>query len=363
MRPTNHIAPTPARPRASRLGAASVVSVTALAGVSGFVADAFGERVLKHAKRRAMLDIEAIEHEDCVIPHITMATFIHEIARQSGEEHLGLILAPHLSIASKGCWGEYMLGAPTLGEAIRRGSATIGFHSNGDVLSIATDNGNALLSYASPARSMEGYPHVACATAGILLSICRAYLPASWRPRYIGLDIARPRRPGVFEDTFQCPVLFNTRSVTVCLEAELLRTPAQQPGRYAFTTIENLARARVDLRTLDGLRDIIAQQIWSQVLTGHVSIESTAQSLNTSVRTLQRELNRQGTTFRRLASALRAKRASELLRHTDESVTSIAMSLGYSAPPHFTRAFRNATGMTPQEFHRHRARTALRRNR
>jgi AraC-like DNA-binding protein len=101
---------------------------------------------------------------------------------------------------------------------------------------------------------------------------------------------------------------------------------------------------------LNSLRDIIVQQIWSQVLTGEVSIESAARSLGTSVRTLQRELNREGTDFRTMANAMRTRRAIELLRQTNASVTNIAMVLGYSSPAHFARAFHNATGLSPKQF-------------
>jgi hypothetical protein len=62
---------------------------------------------------------------------------------------------------------------------------------------------------------MEGYPHIACGAAGVLVSICRAFLPANWRPLRIELDIARPRCVGVFEDTFECPVLFRAPKVSV----------------------------------------------------------------------------------------------------------------------------------------------------
>ena len=127
--------------------------------MSSFVRDAFGERVLKHANHAAMLDIEAIEDEDCFVPHLVVSSFADTVAHLSGEEHFGLIVAPHLTIASKGCWGEYMLGAPTLGEAIERGIATIGYHSLGDNMSLVVDgDGGAVRLQPVPRRDNPGIP-------------------------------------------------------------------------------------------------------------------------------------------------------------------------------------------------------------
>jgi hypothetical protein len=148
----------------TRSNSISLVSVTALAGVSGFVRNAFGERVLRRANEVAMLDIETIEDQDCFIPHVTLSAFVDAVARFSGEENLGLLLAPYLSIASKGCWGDYILAAPTLGAAIDRGATTIGFHSRGDAFLVSYNDGQVRLGYTSPAKGKEGYSHIACGT-------------------------------------------------------------------------------------------------------------------------------------------------------------------------------------------------------
>ncbi len=79
-----------------------MISVTALAGVPALVRQSFGEGVLQRANRAAMLDIELIEDRDCFIPHATMTAFLAEIERRTGEAHLGLLLAPHLTLASYG---------------------------------------------------------------------------------------------------------------------------------------------------------------------------------------------------------------------------------------------------------------------
>ncbi len=354
--PTTHFAPVPRRlPARAALGDTPLLTVTALAGVPGFVRESFGERVLQRAVQAAMLDIEAVEDQDCFIPHITVTTFVDAVARFSGDDAFSLTLAPHLTMASKGCWATYMLAAPTLGAAIARGIDTIGFHSRGDVMSLAVHEGTARLAYASAARGFDGYAHVAVGTAGILLSLCRAFLPAAWRPRRIAFDLPRPPRPELFEATFGCPVVFDAPALAVTFPADLLWRRARHGGALPPITVADIARARVECRTLNRLRDVLEQQIWTQVLSGRVSIESAAHAVDTSVRTLQRELNREGTSFRELANAMRIKRAAELLRDTDLSVTAISTVLGYAAPAHFARAFRQGRGISPHEFRVHAA--------
>lgn len=351
MKTANHFVTRVTKlPRAAKLNAPPVISVTALAGVPEFVRNAFGEPTLRRATRAIMLDIEAIEDADSFVPHVTMAKFVQTVAALAGEESFGLMLAPHLTIANYGCWGEYLLGASTLGAAIQRGIGTIGFHTNGDTLSISILGDQARVSYASAAKGLEGYPHVACGAAGVVVSLCRSFLPSDWRPDCVELDFPKPRGQQAFEEAFRCTVLFDAPSITVCFDKSWLTTKAQRRSKSSLVTVEDLARARVDSRMLAGLRDALAEQVWSQVLAGSVSIDSAARSLDVSVRTLQRELSREGTDFRSITSIVRARRAKELLGGTDESISRISTALGYSSPTHFARAFRKATGLSPREF-------------
>lgn len=331
--------------------APTMVSVTALAGIPNLVAHAFGESVLRQANRAAMLDVELIEDQNCFIPHTTLTAFLNEVERRTGEPNIGLMVAPHLSVGRYGCFGDYILEAQTLGEAIERAIRAMEYHSRGDRAGLAVSGGVAVFAYASATHGRDGYRHVACGALGVMLDLCRRFAPPGWRPLRIEMNVPRPPHTHPFETTFGCPILFGATRLAVCLEARILDCP--NPSRRAAPriTLSDLARARLAAGRHD-LAGVVEEHIRLQVLTGAVSIESTARALDISVRSLQRALNQGGIDFRGMTNHVRACRAKELLIETDASVTQIAFDLGYSSPAHFARAFRNVTGAVPSEFRR-----------
>lgn len=325
-----------------------VISSHILHGLPAFLRHEIGERALLQANRAAGFDLELIEDRNCFIPHAAVIGFVNAAARAAGEPNLGILMTPMMNAANYGSFGRYLLGADTLGQSIERAIAALGYHSTDDRMSLAVVGDEARYSYVFALAGRSGYDLIASAAAGVLLSVLRAYLPADWRPLRIELDIDKPRRTGPFEDVFQCPVRFNAPAVTIVMERHHL-TAASRRASWPIVTIEDVARDRQGGAPRD-LLDIVVEQVRAQVITGSVSIDSTAQSMDTSVRTLQRELNRAGTDFRSLANAARIQRATELLRHANGSITVVSAEMGYSSPANFARAFRKATGRAPREF-------------
>lgn len=240
---TNHFAP---RVSTSPLADTPLISVAVLTGVPDFVRGAFGERVFRHACQTAMLDFELIDDGGCFIPQRTMTDFDMAVARSAGEEHLGLKLAPHLTIADYGSWGEYLLGARTLGNAIRRAAATMDFHARGDELTLDLIGGRAPISYVSAARGLDGYPHVAWGTIGVIISLCKSYVPLSWRPQRIDVDLPASRQRALAEDTFECPVVYDAPRLAVRVDREHRAVAGYQRANAAAGTKSGRCRFPYD---------------------------------------------------------------------------------------------------------------------
>jgi len=325
-----------------------VISSHILHGIPDFVRREVGAKALLHANRAAGFDLELVEGRNCFIPHAAVLGFVNAAARVAGEQNLGVLMAPQMDAANYGSYGHYVIGADTLGESIGRAISALRFHSTADRMAIDIIGDEVRYGYRFALAGRDGYEMIASAAAGVLLSVFRAYLPLDWRPLRIELDISKPCRAGLLEDVFQCPVHFNASAVTIVTESRYLSV-GRRHVPSPIVTIEDVERDRQGGAPRD-LLDVVLEQIRAQVLAGSVSIDSAAQSMDTSVRTLQRELNRVGADFRSLANAMRYQRAIELLRHTNGSITRVSAELGYSSPANFARAFRKADGRAPRDF-------------
>jgi AraC-like DNA-binding protein len=325
-----------------------VISSHVLRGLPAFIRDELGEKALHRANRAARFDAELIEDKNYYVAQRSVLDFVNATVEAAGEPNLGLLLAHSMNVADYGTFGSYVFSADTLDQAIRRSIMALRFHSTFDKLLLTTIRDEVRYSYSFALAGSQGYQPIASTAAGELVSLFKAYLPDTWRPLRVELDIPKPTHTTLFEDVFECPVVFNAPAVAVVAERHHLAASSKSPARSVLT-IDDVARDCGEGAPRN-LLNVVFELIRTQLTTGNVSIEEAAQSIDVSVRTLQRELGHAGTDFRRLTSSVRVSRATELLRSSTMSITSISEELGYSSPAGLSRAFRKATGVSPREF-------------
>lgn len=91
---------------------------------------------------------------------------------------------------------------------------------------------------------------------------------------------------------------------------------------------------------------------------GESAVESIAQRLMCSKRTLQRRLAEEGTNYQTILRDTRHELALHYVTRTELPAAEIAFLLGFEAPSSFLRAFHSWTAMTPRQFRaKHKERT------
>jgi AraC-like DNA-binding protein len=88
--------------------------------------------------------------------------------------------------------------------------------------------------------------------------------------------------------------------------------------------------------------------------TGRTTLEEIGRRLAVSTRTLQRQMEAEGTSFQRILSETRETLARHYLTSTTLTPAEIALLLGYDEPNSFSRAFKSWTGTTPATVRRGR---------
>jgi AraC-like DNA-binding protein len=114
------------------------------------------------------------------------------------------------------------------------------------------------------------------------------------------------------------------------------------------TVIDYLARFDRENITMQ-----VRSKIIEQLPEGRPSQGDIAVKLNTSLRSLQRRLRDQDTSFKELLSNTQQELALSYIRDSSRSIGEITYLLGFSEPSNFTRAFKRWTGKSPGEYREH----------
>ena len=83
---------------------------------------------------------------------------------------------------------------------------------------------------------------------------------------------------------------------------------------------------------------------------GDATIASLARALGVSSRSLQRELARNGTSFRLELTRARVRAASQLLESSDDKIEAIARRVGWGSSSQMSAVFRRELGETPAQY-------------
>ncbi len=164
---------------------------------------------------------------------------------------------------------------------------------------------------------------------------------------------AAPERIAEHLRIFRIAPRFLQPHAEMSFDAALLRQPlaAFDPVLHAHLR-EYLDQTLSQVESSDRLISQVERVVAEGLSKGPPDIDVAARRLQMSVRTLQRRLQQDGTSFLNVVSQARQKLAERYLGEASLSLTEIAFLLGFTEPSNFHRAFKRWTGKTPQQARR-----------
>lgn len=109
-----------------------------------------------------------------------------------------------------------------------------------------------------------------------------------------------------------------------------------------------LRRRLTQLESEAPLAERVRMVLLEGLPSGQSSIDETARRLGVSSRTLQRNLQTEGVSYKTVVSQTREQLARHYVADTKLAYAEISFLIGYEEPSSFFRAFRDWTGQTPE---------------
>lgn len=147
---------------------------------------------------------------------------------------------------------------------------------------------------------------------------------------------------------FGAPLRFNAVAPALRLDHALMRAPVTQDEASLEAYIARCPAVWLSRRDFGTtLNDRVRRVLLRRPIADWPSSDELARAMAMSAPTLRRRLSEYGTSVAEMKDEIRRDMAIESLSLGDESVSELAIRLGFSEPSAFHRAFRRWTGQAP----------------
>ncbi len=176
------------------------------------------------------------------------------------------------------------------------------------------------------------------------------------RTQVVPLSVGCPELPthtAEYADYFGVPVS-SADAPTVVFDAADANRPFLTANQAMWQFFEPELRARLsEIKSAASASERVSSALVELLPAGSSSVDSVADKLGTSPRTLQRRLRSEGQSYQGVLNSTRRKLANHYLTNSVMSGSEISFLLGYEHPNSFYRAYQSWTGETPETARRH----------
>jgi AraC-like DNA-binding protein len=298
--------------------------------------------------QRALLPVSFRERPDAWLSYRQARAFVADMAYREGVCDRGLPITDMARVFNRKLI-DPVLGAADLGNAIRQVCITCRAQNSGVRFWLEPNEDMVRLCLLLPlGNNFPGHTISEARTLQLINQLLSEFAGPVFRPSVVQLTSTRHDLlfdPGtVFGDL---PVHTGQQRSALVFPRKLLFAQGISARQRAETMPESDACSRMPPAPIGATIDALLEPYLSE---GYPHINLAASLMGCSVRTLQRRLTQEGTSYSALIDGVRARAATGRLSQGNCDLPALATSLGYSEHAAFSRAFRRWTGTTPARF-------------
>lgn len=289
------------------------------------------------------------------LPWELVEVLIEAAEELTGDDRLGLHLANTHDLETLALPGILLFASRDLEDAARRILTVQRLWSDAYRGFLESDPPSFVFELLRPERPAN--VHLREQTMADLLIMIRQVTGVQLSPERVAFPHVRAGNIDEYEEFFGCSVEFGAERTQMFMRPEHMRLPIPTSNvlfarHFARQAEAELARLSPNQTLAERVRELLEADLEAQLLFTS-SLESVAERLRTSSRTLQRSLGKEGTSFAKELEGVR-RAAAERLFGAGHEIADVSWQLGYAEPAVFHRAFKRWTGETPERYRKSR---------
>jgi AraC-like DNA-binding protein len=302
------------------------------------------------------LDLATVSREETRVSFLQALKFVRNLLKHSPRADIGLHIGDRYHISTYGVLGYAMMSCTTWADALRLAGRFHRVASSLVAIELDIDSKRQTLTYvATPfypdLDDIE--PFTVEKLFASLIAVSKPVLPEPAYPSRVSFTHPRPRYAAAYEAIFPCPVEFGARENR--FEVDMARL--QQPLLAANEVCAAMGRRMCEehLSQYEQADDSIRRKVTDQLLaapSGMPGMDSVAEKLHMSSRTLRRLLQAENCTFQDICDELRHDLSKKYLRSSHLNLDEIAHLVGFTESTNFRRAFKRWQGVPPARYRR-----------
>jgi AraC-like DNA-binding protein len=324
------------------------------------------KRYLKHAEScgvnsanllaSAQIDAELLEDNTNRIPTQSLLTFLRSAIIDSRDPCFGLNASRLIQMDTFDILGYIALNCANLKEAMEQVIAYESVNGTNGVTEIIPLEDQVLIRWKSSADDPLIQRHSEENVIASWFRYAQQIVNIDDHPREVWFTHSAPKieNLSIYESTFHCPVRFDQKFSGLLISAEQLDTPFPQANRDMLKLLQQQAEQLLQQQEITNGHTKTTAEVCNLIrLTINNSIPSKnliAEHLGISSRTLQRQLESEGQSYKQLLQMIRQEMAEYYLKNSTMSIDSISRKVGFVDARSFQRSFKQWTGNTPGNF-------------
>ncbi|MGR5231566.1 helix-turn-helix domain-containing protein [Vibrio rotiferianus] len=235
------------------------------------------------------------------------------------------------------------LSFPTIGDSMRHIREIFHLDTPGSSVSFETHHGRSWFCRYSEQKDTQVSDWSEAFAVIYIIELLSTLTKTEWYPDKVRLqghnsDIIQSVVPT------QCQIFVGQDKTGIYIPEDILNVSIQ-------ISDSQLGTEPTHIQWHSSFTDSVFELLRPYVRERNLSIEDAAKLLNYSVRTFQRKLKNEGTSFRHIKESLMLSVSCELMEE-GHSLTYISNQLGYTSISHFSRAFKRVSGLSPKVYKR-----------